>query len=66
MPNACRDNEKSTSGLVLMLNGGAALWRSTRQSAVSTATAEAECKAAGFAGQQLMPLLYCNVLYCIV
>ena len=39
-----------------MLNGGAVLWRSTRQSTASTGTAEAECKAAGFAGQQLIPL----------
>ena len=52
----CKDSEKSTSGLVLMLNGGAVLWRSTRQSTASTGTAEAECKAAGFAGQQLIPL----------
>ena len=52
----CKDTEKSTTGLVLMLNGGAVLWRSTRQSTVSTGTAEAECKAAGFAGQQLIPL----------
>ena len=53
---SCKDTEKSTSGLVLMLNGGIVLWRSARQSALSTATAEAECKAAGFAGQQLIPL----------
>lgn len=38
-----------------MLNGGALLWRSTRQSTASTGTPEAECNAAGFAGQQLMP-----------
>ena len=52
----CKDSEKSTSGLVLMLNGGAVLWRSTRQTTASTGTAKAECKAAGFAGQQLIPL----------
>ena len=52
----CKDTEKSTSGLILMLNGGPIIWRSTRQSTVSTGTAEAECKAAGFAGQQLIPL----------
>ena len=39
-----------------MLNGGAVLWRSTRQSTASTGTAEAECKASGFAGQQLITL----------
>ena len=52
----CKDSEKSTSGIVLMLNGGPIMWRSTRQSAVSTGTAEAECKATGFAGQQLIPV----------
>ena len=52
----CKDSEKSTSGIVLMLNGGPIMWRSTRQSTVSTGTAEAECKAAGFAGQQLIPV----------
>ena len=53
----CKDTDKSTSGLVLMLNGGAVIWRSSRQSTVSTGTAEAECKAGGFIGQQAIPLI---------
>ena len=50
----CKDTEKSTAVLVLMINGDAVLWRNTRQSTDSTGTAEAECKAAGFTGQQLI------------
>ena len=42
----CHDSERSTTGLVLMLNGGPIVWRSSRQSTASTATAEAEIKAA--------------------
>ena len=53
----CVDSGKSTSGLVLMLNAGPILWRSSRQSTASTGTAEAECKAAGFIGQQLVPMI---------
>ena len=48
----CKDTEKSTSGLILMLNDGPVVWRSTRQSTTSTGTTEAESKAACFIGQQ--------------
>ena len=47
----CKDTEKSTSGLILMLNGGPVVWRSTRQTTASTGTTEAESKAATFIGQ---------------
>ena len=47
----CKDIEKSTSGLILMLNGGPVVWRSTRQTTASTGTTEAESKAATFIGQ---------------
>ena len=53
----CHDSERSTTGLVLMLNGGPIVWRSSRQSTASTATAEAEVKAAGMIGQQLIDVV---------
>jgi hypothetical protein len=49
----CKDTQKSTSGVVVMLNGGAVWWKSRRQTTLSTATLEAECKAAVIAGMQL-------------
>ena len=42
----CPDTHRSTSGIVIMLNGGAVSWRSTKQSTNSTSTLEAEMKAA--------------------
>ena len=53
----CHDSERSTTGLVLMLNGGPIVWRSSRQSTASTATAEVEVKAAGMIGQQLIDVV---------
>ena len=49
----CKDTEKSTSGIVLMLNGGPIVWRSTRQTTSSTGTTESESKAATFIGQHI-------------
>ena len=43
----CLDTNKSTSGIVVMLNGGAVSWRSKRQSVASTSTLKAEMIAAG-------------------
>mmetsp|Transcript_20662 Transcript_20662/g.28081 ORF Transcript_20662/g.28081 Transcript_20662/m.28081 type:complete len:118 (-) Transcript_20662:381-734(-) len=40
-----------------MLNAGPILWRSSRQSTFSMGTAEAECKAAGFIRQRLIPAI---------
>ena len=42
----CLDTEKSTSGHVVWMNGGAVAWKSKRQGTCSTSTTEAECKAA--------------------
>ena len=42
----CKDTHKSTSGMVVWLNGGAISWSSKKQSTVSTSTTEAEMKAA--------------------
>ena len=48
----CKDTEKSTSGIVLILNDGPVIWRSNRQTTTSTSTTESESKAACFIGQQ--------------
>lgn len=42
----CNDSQKSTAGVLVMLNGGAISWRSKLMSTNSTATLEAEMKAA--------------------
>jgi hypothetical protein len=42
----CKDTQRSTSGVVVWLNGGAISWRAKLQSTVSTSTTEAEMKAA--------------------
>jgi hypothetical protein len=42
----CKDTNKSTTGIVVWLNGGAISWKSKKQSTVSTSTTEAEMKAA--------------------
>ena len=42
----CKDTHKSTTGIVVWLNGGAISWKSKKQSTVSTSTTESEMKAA--------------------
>ena len=49
----CEDTSRSTTGLVVMLNGGAVSWASKRQTTVSQATLIAEMKAAGQAALEL-------------
>ena len=46
----CKDTEKSTSGMVVWLNGGPVSWKSKRQSTVSQSTTESEMKAAAYCG----------------
>ena len=50
----CVDTHKSTSGLVVFLNGGPISWKSKKQSTNSTATLEAEMKAAALVGMELV------------
>ena len=50
----CVETEKSTTGLVIMLNGGPISWKSKKQSTVSTATLEAEMKAAALVGMEIV------------
>ena len=49
----CQDSQKSTAGVLVMLNGGAISWKSRKMSTVSTATLEAEMKAAGLAAMEI-------------
>ena len=49
----CVDSNKSTTGLVVWMNGGPVAWRSKRQGTQSTATLEAEMKAASTVGMEL-------------
>jgi len=49
----CKDSQKSTAGVLVMLNGGATSWKSRKMSTVSTATLEAEMKAAGLAAMEI-------------
>ena len=48
------DSRKSTTGYVLMLNGGAVAWKSKRQPLVAMSTAEAEYIAASLMVQELI------------
>jgi hypothetical protein len=50
----CGIDQKSTSGFVVMVNGGAVAWKARKQSTVSTATMEAEMKAADLCGMELL------------
>ena len=50
----CVETHKSTSGLVVFLNGGPISWKSKKQSTNSTATLEAEMKAAALVGMELV------------
>ena len=50
----CIETHKSTSGLVVFLNGGPISWKSKKQSTNSTATLEAEMKAAALVGMELV------------
>ncbi|XP_062087593.1 secreted RxLR effector protein 161-like, partial [Humulus lupulus] len=46
------DDRKSTSGMVFTLGGGAVIWRSVKQSAISDSTMEAEYIAASEAAKE--------------
>ena len=50
----CNDSHKSTTGVVVWLNGGAISWRSKKQSTVSTSTTEAEMKAAAAGSMEVV------------
>ena len=50
------DTRKSHTGYVLMLNGGAVSWKSTKQKSVSLSTAEAEWYADSEAGKEITVL----------
>ena len=50
----CVETEKSTTGIVVFLNGGPISWKSKKQSTASTATLEAEMKAAALVGMELV------------
>ena len=50
----CVETQKSTTGLVIFLNGGPISWKSKKQSTNSTATLEAEMKAAALVGMELV------------
>jgi hypothetical protein len=50
----CNDTEKSTTGMVVWLNGGAISWKSKRQSTVSTSTTESEMKAAAYGSLEVV------------
>jgi hypothetical protein len=55
------DTRKSHTGYVLMLNGGAVSWKSTKQKSVSLTTTEAEWYAASEAGKEIVYL--CSILF---
>ncbi|XP_062105110.1 secreted RxLR effector protein 161-like [Humulus lupulus] len=48
------DDRKSTSGMVFTLGGGAVIWRSVKQSAISDSTMEAEYIAASEAAKEIV------------
>jgi hypothetical protein len=50
----CADSNKSTTGLVVWMNGGPVAWRSRKQGTMSVATLEAEMKGASTLGMELM------------
>jgi len=50
-------NGRSVTGLVLMLNGGAIMWRSSQQKFVATCTAASELGALPTGVDELMPIV---------
>ena len=50
----CKDTEKSTSGVVVWLNGGAISWRAKKQSTTSCSTCESEMKAASSCSMEVV------------
>ena len=50
----CKDSQKSTSGSVVWLNGGAISWRAKKQSVVSTSTTQAEVVAAAAGAMEVV------------
>jgi hypothetical protein len=50
----CKDTEKSTSGVVVWLNGGAISWRAKKQSTVSTSTVQSEVNAAAAGSMEVV------------
>jgi hypothetical protein len=50
----CKDTEKSTTGMVVWLNGGAISWKAKRQSTVSSSTTESEMKAACYGSMEVV------------
>jgi hypothetical protein len=57
------DQRKSTSGMAVVMNGGAVMWRSKLQSIVTTSTCEAEYVAASEAAKEVLWLskLLCEI-----
>ena len=49
----CEDSRRSTSGIILMLNGGPISWISHLQKPIANSTAEAEYYAAGHASREI-------------
>ncbi|KAM6556274.1 hypothetical protein CsatB_003293 [Cannabis sativa] len=50
----CLEDRKSTSGMVFTLGGGAVVWRSAKQTAISDSTMEAEYIAAAEAAKEVV------------
>ncbi|KMQ89047.1 retrovirus-related pol polyprotein from transposon tnt 1-94 [Lasius niger] len=51
---ACIDSRRSTSGVVVMLNGGPVIWSSRKQGIVATSTTDAEYMAAHEAAKEIV------------
>ena len=49
----CADSYRSTTGMVIMLNGGPVMWKSRIQGSNSTSTAESEVRALSYATAQV-------------
>ena len=49
----CADSFRSTTGMVIMLNGGPVMWKSRIQGSNSTSTAESEVRALAYATAQV-------------